>query len=1152
MPIQCADADHSPSGCGATAAAVSNQAGTARHCSGLKPSGMFILAATLTVLGGGAAPPAAGSARRDAGAAVEPATACSPLAIIRVPEKDRAVAVLGHAAYADDSTLRIESTKRGLILRELIRQAMLIAARDELGLATCDAELGEPAPSAPRGPDATVCSVFRDKGNSQISIQREADGKKRDALLDTAVREFEIVRVAKTAEGMSRNEFPAVLRKLGAEGKRHAQRADAPLPTGVEDRMSRMSYVDQLAALRTLHEVIRKDGESPVRLGAVARCYALLGVLTEHLWNTSHKAFKARALLYAERLVVQDPKAPLGLWNRAFVRALVGLHAEALDDLAEAGRLAREKSESPPAWIPLIDAFVHYDVKAIATDLPSLKPLASILQLFAVEFPWSRIQTLESAQPLLKTDPDCFRAMDAICQVGGIDDLHAATQAGPLILEKVVPAKLVAIEGIPAEVRAVITRSGGEPALVAALRKAGDPRSDAGEPSWGVFGHLIAETRFVHVWRRLSFMRFSWGVPVDEYWNESRLLVSGHPFRPYLESLTLDPAQADEVIGEFARTIDLSHVESKEEPAVAEVSNHVEQFRRRMAPQSFAAGHADQVVYDATRFLFSLAGAPWQAKAVLQISPFSPYARASLIERDWEAVKERADAWKKDASGDSPTMLAAFAKRDMMAGRIDDAQKALRRYVALLPEFWAYQMLAQNEKDRGNVDGWRQTLEEFIEKGADSGLDAARARVDIADYLKSIQRWDEALPYAEAAAETWAAWAMECAASCNEGLADYGRVEFWSRNMSERYANMYMTWFLCCKRTHRGDVAAATDLAVRYIKQSAGRLSETEISLATLLFDLANEPAEGVAILRAVPTPAPLQGTPGERFSRWLELLFLAHFADASGEKKLRDETWVRLEKLDDPAVTTTLGLLRRTLKAEPRKEFDRQAFDAVLKSTDPLHRCFLAYFVACFLARHGQLVEAVDYWDRSSIQEEGGNTFLPMLASNALVTSLNPRKLDDPKLLLRRAWGYRRANELDLARLDVQRIIELTPNDFVPYNLLGVIERAAGNLDDAAAAFSKVIELAPNQPLGYMGHGVVRVLQTRDDEAKKDFERCIELAPKASEGYCGLSYLALAQGRDEESLRLFDQAIALEPSDAQTIRQLRKLVRDHRRSKPE
>src|SRR6202011_2878862 len=96
-----------------------------------------------------------------------------------------------------------------------------------------------------------------------------------------------------------------------------------PAPGGVEDRLGVMTYLSQVAALRQLHAAMRERGESPALLGGLARAYATLGILIEFHWNAAHKVCKARALLYAQRLVARDPKAPAGRWHRAYALALV-------------------------------------------------------------------------------------------------------------------------------------------------------------------------------------------------------------------------------------------------------------------------------------------------------------------------------------------------------------------------------------------------------------------------------------------------------------------------------------------------------------------------------------------------------------------------------------------------------------------------------------------------------------------------------------------------------------------------------------------------------------------------------------------------------------------------------------------------------------
>ena len=61
----------------------------------------------------------------------------------------------------DTESARPPGTPQGILLRELMRQALLIAARDELGLSTRDEVLGDAIAAAiPAGSDVELVTVF--------------------------------------------------------------------------------------------------------------------------------------------------------------------------------------------------------------------------------------------------------------------------------------------------------------------------------------------------------------------------------------------------------------------------------------------------------------------------------------------------------------------------------------------------------------------------------------------------------------------------------------------------------------------------------------------------------------------------------------------------------------------------------------------------------------------------------------------------------------------------------------------------------------------------------------------------------------------------------------------------------------------------------
>ncbi len=292
------------------------------------------------------------------------------------------VALANPTATADPEMLK--DTIGGILVRELYRQALLIAARDEMGLPTRDELLGDARVVAVAGaPQAEVSTVLRPGDSVSKAIIRRADTPSAEVLLAHDVpatgQPFgRLPRLVEDAEVLSRTGFPAVLRKLGLNGRPNPTRDDAGLPVGVEEQLWRLGYTEPFAAVRALHEVIRTGGESPARLAGLVRGYTSLGLLTEHHWHPAHKAFKARALLYAQRMVAHDPKGYSGLWHRTFAEALVGLPTEALADIAEARKRGKAAGDHvPPAWADRVEAYVRCDFMRMTIPEGPLAPFFS-------------------------------------------------------------------------------------------------------------------------------------------------------------------------------------------------------------------------------------------------------------------------------------------------------------------------------------------------------------------------------------------------------------------------------------------------------------------------------------------------------------------------------------------------------------------------------------------------------------------------------------------------------------------------------------------------------------------------------------------------------------------------------------------------------
>src|SRR5438105_3173642 len=234
----------------------------------------------------------------------------------------------------------------------------------------------------------------------------------------------------------------AALAKAGYP--RRARPTDAAAsPEGAAKLLESMTLTSQFGAVREFHAA---GGDESARLGGLVRGYAHLGQLTAHHWSAAHKAFKARALLYAERMVARAPASAAAHWHRAYARALAGFPAAALAALAEADKLrAAGKKADPPAWVEDADAFARRDFVRLAAAARPGRPdaeLATLLAYLVAEEEGRNIAFSHYARRASQALPECYRVYDGICQTGQLNLIHAACDNGPEKLRETLPARV--------------------------------------------------------------------------------------------------------------------------------------------------------------------------------------------------------------------------------------------------------------------------------------------------------------------------------------------------------------------------------------------------------------------------------------------------------------------------------------------------------------------------------------------------------------------------------------------------------------------------------------------------------------------------------------------------------------------------------------
>lgn len=230
---------------------------------------------------------------------------------------------------------------------------------------------------------------------------------------------------------------------------------------------------------------------------------------------------------------------------------------------------------------------------------------------------------------------------------------------------------------------------------------------------------------------------------------------------------------------------------------------------------------------------------------------------------------------------------------------LDDRIRACRRYIELSPDTWAYRMLAGSLHDQGKVDEWKATLDECL-KQPEFGLDHAQVRVQIANYLMDRGEWQQALPYATEAAETWAEWAMLCAIRCYQGLRDDRQEGVWRSRIVERYGKPvewldYYTW---SRRTGMGDSAAimkTLEPMVAAVAQNAPADLQYRLGL---YYQLSRQPRKALAIYQ--------KGVEGGQDERRVcfDRLWTAALAQELNDAPTRDAALGHVAETRDPSLT--------------------------------------------------------------------------------------------------------------------------------------------------------------------------------------------------------------------------------------------------------
>jgi tetratricopeptide (TPR) repeat protein len=872
--------------------------------------------------------------------------------------------------------------------RELMRQALLMAARAEMGCLPADNTIGD--------------GISRTKPSLELTCVAGTPDRVRLLQGPTAKREvvwttefkfdspWPIHRAwVERMELMSRTDFVRALEnaKFPTRPVPQAKNPAAPLDLALSQMIDEdLSFCAQFLALRRLHAAMASEGETAARLAGVVRAYSHLGLLTEYQWHPMSYVFKARALLYAQRWVVREPKSIPAWHHRAFAFALAGMHGDALADLQTAAKLVDNSSPrmESPAWIPLIEHYCHYDfedLNRLRAD-EHLKPLASLLYFLAHEQEGSKNLTVKVGMGLIEDMPECYRILDTICHHTGPGVGNVTTQLGSQHLAMTLLARLEKVEELPPHVQRTLEQARAKGAMltedpdqdevkteieyrtrvIASLRgvvpediATAPLPPDLIEPSWGCLAKIIEETTFLQLFHRAYFVRTLIGLPLDDYLDAHRPIVASHRRIAFLDQFH---TQSDPQKFEAAkRNFDVTHLDF----AQTRIWLH---WSRGMQRQVEAIAKANQEI------LPNEAGLAARSNhyhvnvgrgSLLAVSPHSPYAMGIALgatpqpeaEKTWEEVAKR-----------SPYLASSFAEVWNKRGDPAKSERFLKLAAELDPSLENYRKLAAHYKGRGDDAKWLGALDDSL-KTPSLGLDHARVQCEIAKYYSDKREWDKALSYADAAGETGAQWAMTSARTVNEANQNWEVAERHYVTAIGRYGENPIEWYLFCRRNGVGNLGLAREAAFPEGVESFAAIPNIPVNYAGIALYLEEKRSKSLEVYEESAAAAPASFT----------AMQAASIADRLGENAKRDKLLKQVVEqkvlaphpYDHRPHREELAELARHLIADladgARCRFDFGKLHAIRDKALERDRCAFNYFLACYLDRHGKPDLAVTYW---------------------------------------------------------------------------------------------------------------------------------------------------------------------------------------------
>lgn len=913
------------------------------------------------------------------------------MAIAAGPSNGNATPILLLGPADDSEFLMAGRSQKSLLCRELVRQSLLLSAREELGWDTEDAWLGGKV-----GDRKLIHLDLAIVAGGINRIDVLAGGKEKRKLdsisLPMAVKDEESLLAA--CEVLSREQFPRILKTAAgtdAPDTAPAQKPSAaPLSPDLEQRIETIEFCSQFGAAQAIHRQIAASGESPELLGGLIRAYANLDMLSEGLWNPSFRVYASRALLYAQRWHVREPESPLALWHLAYAEGICGLHALAIRNLDAAEKLASPpggvRQVARPSWVPLIRAAVFYDSKGLraALDSPQNGQLASLLLVLLYDQSGSPALTIQVADKALKKMPECYRLYDEPSERYGMALIDALTSQSGDVFASHVYHEVASIHDLPAAAVAIVAARADSTTplstddavqeqserekLITALREgAAKPPDGAAhqELGWGALAQWIDDTTLSQIIARCEFLTDIMDSRPDKYIDSVWPLVKQHRYRAVVRAFRADKAEKKAGI-EALKKLNLHGLDLRAE-TISHLVKWLDIAKANVQAEQLLAVK-DNTLNDC-RFIchtYDVNIPDKYLEAMSSISPHNPLSIAILIQRHWDQVKNHADEYGELAH-EYPRVAWSLTYAYRKSKQFSQAEDFGKWAIALDPSLDSFMQLALVYLKEEKLDRFLQTCQECLRVTPDFGLQhAAIEDFAAAAYLRR-GRWKQAEPFAQQAAASGASWAELRLAFVDEKLGKFDEAD----SLFEQDINAYGTddawqWYWFCLRTGHGNLekarAAARGEQRKMLKgakenhlyeSAASDIMEKHETRAAKIFQWQFEHLDGLP-----------------------EGLAAAMLADRAGDTSRRDklleevkERAKRDSKKGKPASKSPARVgefLANDLKNGGHADFTLSEAEEICKRECGQYLSPNAYIMGEYLAKHGKIEDAERFWIRA------------------------------------------------------------------------------------------------------------------------------------------------------------------------------------------